>query len=63
MFLLVSCLFAFEYLLCFMHGQGQRTNDTAYGEQKHITKKLAMGDMYTFMDDEYYIYGWYNIYG
>ena len=27
MFLLVSCSFAFQYLLCFVHGQGQRTKE------------------------------------
>ena len=27
MFLLVSCSYVFQYILCFMHGQGQRTKD------------------------------------
>ena len=39
MFLLVSCSFAFQYVLCFVHGQGQRTKEIK-GEKKYY-KKLA----------------------
>ena len=39
MLLLVSCSYLFEHLLCFAHGQGQRTKENR--EQKPITKTLA----------------------
>ena len=39
MFWLVSRSYVFEYLLCFVHGQGQRTNEIE--NKKPITKKLA----------------------
>ena len=39
MFLLVSCSFAFQYLLCFVQGQGQRTKDK---EQKHVTCRVSL---------------------
>ena len=38
MFLLISCSFAFEYLLCFVHGQGQRTKEI---ENKNIHKETG----------------------
>ena len=38
MCLLVNCSLAFQYLLCFVHGLGQRTKEK---EQKHVTKKLV----------------------
>ena len=34
----LSCSYAFEYLLCFVHSQG---HDKENREQKPITKKLA----------------------
>ena len=37
--LLASCSNAFQYLLCFMHGQGQQTKEIE--NKKHVTKKLA----------------------
>ena len=39
MFWLVSCSYAFENLLCFVHGQ--RPTNKGNREQKPITKKLA----------------------
>ena len=36
----LSCSVAFQYLLCFVEGQGQQTNKRNR-EKKHITKKLA----------------------
>ena len=38
MFLLVSCSFAFQYLLCFVHSQGQRTKAI---ENKNIDKETG----------------------
>ena len=38
MFLLVSFSFAFEYLLCFVHGQGQRTKEI---KNKNIHKETG----------------------
>ena len=38
MFPLGSCLYAFQYLLCFALGQGKRTKDI---EQKQVTKKVV----------------------
>ena len=37
MFLLVGCSFTFQYLLCFVHGQSQRTKEI--GKKR---KKLAI---------------------
>ena len=34
-----SCSHTIQYILCLVHGKGQRTKRD--GEQKHIAKKLA----------------------
>ena len=38
MFLLVSCSFVFQNLLCFVHGQGRRTKEI---ENKNINKEIG----------------------
>ena len=38
MFLLVTCSFAFQYLLCFVYGQDQRTKEI---ENKNIHKETG----------------------
>ena len=42
MFWLVRCSYAFEYLLCLVHGQDQRTKEIEFiREQKPVTNNLA----------------------
>ena len=36
MFLPVSCLFAFPYLLCFVHVEGQLTRETENQKRNHV---------------------------
>ena len=36
MFLLVSCSYAFQYLLCYVHGQGQRTKRKSQKENENL---------------------------
>ena len=42
MFLLVSCSIAFQYLLCFVHSQGQRTKEI---ENKNIQQRVSQPNL------------------
>ena len=39
MFLLVSNIYAFEYLLCFVQGQGQQTKEIEEIENKNLKQR------------------------